>query len=100
MGLSLEEVLHRYPGRVPVVVSCKDHVQLKKHKFLVPGDKSVGEFMCIVRGYFTVDSTSAVFMIVDNMLPAQTMTMSQLYSNHKSPEGHLCIQLRKESTFG
>lgn len=99
--MSIPEILEKYPDRVPVIVSSSKDIRMERTKFLVPGEKSVGEFMCMVRKYTNaLDSSSALFLLVDSMLPAQTMTMFDLYRNHKGEGGCLHIHVRRESTFG
>lgn len=99
MGKNVEELLEAYPGRVPVVVIPDKDLTMGKTKFLVPGERSVGEFMTLVRQYVKVRSSEAIFLLVDSMLPAQAMTMYDLYRNHQK-DRVLEIRLRKESTFG
>lgn len=47
---SVDEVMKRYPDRIPIYVEkspdCKsDIAQIEKHKYLVPFDMSMGNFI-------------------------------------------------------
>lgn len=99
MKKNVEELLAAYPDRVPVVVIPDKEITMGKTKFLVPGERSVGEFMTLVRQYTKVRSSEALFLLVDSMLPAHTMTMYEVYRNHQK-DRVLEISLRKETTFG
>lgn len=99
MKRNVDEILEAYPDRVPVIVHADKELGMVKTKFLVPGERTAGEFMTLVRQYVKVKSSDAVFLLVDSMLPAQTMTLFELYRNHQKDKV-LEVRLRKEATFG
>lgn len=93
-----------YPDRVPVFVrrgdNCKDLPELKKQKFLVPRELTVGQFLFIVRRQLTLPPEKALFIFINNTLPPATTLMGEVYAKHKSSDGALRMIFMSESTFG
>lgn len=103
----VEIVRHKYPHYIPIIVRGRDKLELSKTKYLVTGDVTVSQFMCILRKKIEVSNGSKVeckhglFLFVNNRLPSSTTLMSCLYENEKDPQtGMLFITLCKENTFG
>ncbi|CAH8590514.1 unnamed protein product [Schistosoma intercalatum] len=62
----------KYPNRVPVVVERHRHSQIPdidKHKFLVPDDVTVAQFMWIIRKRIDISSEKALFLFVEKNMP-------------------------------
>ncbi len=100
-----ERLRERFPGRVPVLVlrhpgAAPDVPRLPKSKFLVPRDLSLGQFIYVVRHQMKMATEKALFIFVDNVLPTTGTIMSELYAQHKSPDGFLRVVYTSESTFG
>lgn len=98
-----DRIMIKYPERVPVIcekVSKSEVPDIDKNKFLVPLDLSVGQFLFVVRKRISVPSEKAIFIFVNNTLPAHTALMSQIYKEHKDPDGFLYITYSGESTYG
>lgn len=97
-------VLSKYPDRLPIIVEIAENSSLPpldKNKYLVPTDLTMGQFMFVVRKRITLNSDQALFLFLDNdVIPAQTDTIMQVYSKHKSPCGFLFITVSTESVFG
>jgi len=101
----LERVTKKYPGRVPVFVfRAKDNTtdipDITKHKYLVPSELTVGNFIYVIRKQLKLTPEMALFVFVGNTLPMSSMTMGELYQNHKSEDGSLRLTYASESTFG
>lgn len=100
-----DRLRERFPGRVPVLVlrhpgAAPDVPRLPKSKFLVPRDLSLGQFIYVVRHNMRMAAEKALFIFVDNVLPTTGTIMSELYAQHKSPDGFLRVVYTSESTFG
>lgn len=99
-----DHITKTYPDRVPVFVrrgdSCKDLPELKKQKFLVPRELTVGQFLFIVRRQLTLPPEKALFLFINNTLPTTSTLMGELYGPHKSSDGALRMVYMSESTFG
>uniref|UniRef100_A0A6C0EJE2 Autophagy-related protein n=1 Tax=viral metagenome TaxID=1070528 RepID=A0A6C0EJE2_9ZZZZ len=97
-------ILAKYPDRVPVIIEKHEKVgeipELDKSKFLVPGDMTVGQFVYVIRKRIKLGPEQAIFMFVNNMLPATSSLLSTLYHEHKSDDGFLYCAYTGEPTFG
>jgi GABA(A) receptor-associated protein len=99
----------KYPDRVPIIVerapsaggeSSDTIPALTKHKFLVPTTLSVASFVYMIRKRITLKPEQAIFVFVNNTLPATSALLSTLYAEHADPDGFLYITYSGESTFG
>lgn len=97
-------IIDKYPDRVPIVVERKkgnDNISdLDKHKYLVPKDMTLGQFVYVIRRRIKLKSDKAIFVFVNNVLPPVSQLISQLYTEHKDEDGFLYITYGSESTFG
>ena len=63
---SAKKLRQKYPDRIPVVISNVDNrVTLKKHKFLVPLDLTVGQLVYIIRRHAEKIQQSDALFIFD-----------------------------------
>jgi GABA(A) receptor-associated protein len=94
----------KYPDRIPVICETDPNnsniVHLKKTKYLVPGDLTVGQFVYVLRKQMTLRQEEAVFLLINNTLLPTAALMCQIYNQHKDEDGFLYAYLSKESTFG
>lgn len=100
----VDKIRAKYPGKVPIFVtrasSARDIPDLPKHKFLAPSHLSVGQFIWVIRKQMSLPPEKALFVFVDNTLPTSSSLLSELYANHKSPDGALRMTYTSENTFG
>lgn len=102
----LKEATHiktKYPERIPVIVEKKqnsDIVDIDKHKFLVPCDLTVGQFVYVIRKRMKLPPEKAIFIFVHNEIPNQSSFMSAIYDEHKDNDEFLYIKYTGENTFG
>lgn len=93
----------KYPDRVPVIVEkvpTSDIPQIDKCKYLVPKDLTIGQFVYVLRKRIHLTAEKAIFLFIDNSLPAVSSLISQIYRESKDEDGFLYIQYASESTFG
>jgi GABA(A) receptor-associated protein len=86
-------IITKHPERIPVVV-CKGHndidlPDIDKHKFLVPKDMTIGQFVYIIRKRIKLDSNHPTNKSLDD-----------IYMDHKDEDGYLYIIYSSENTFG
>lgn len=96
-------IMMKYPDRIPVVVEknpYNDIPSIKDNKYLVPMDLSFGQFIHVIRKRIKISEDQALFLFVNNTLPACSQLMSQIYSEHKDPTGYLFMVYSGEATFG
>ena len=94
----------KYPDRLPLFVEKSDRCKLlpnvKKNKFLVPFDLTVGQLSFVIRKQVNLTEKQAMFLMVNGTMPPLTSTVSQLYEKHKSTDGFLHVNYIGENTFG
>lgn len=93
----------KYPDRIPVICERAFNAslpQVDKRKFLVPRDITAGQFLYIVRQRIKLQSSEAMFIFVNGVLPNTTASMEQVYAAHKNEDGFLYMTYSGENTFG
>ena len=99
----MEKILEKYPDRVPVYVNKKEgsNVQeITKHKYLVPKEMTMGNFIYVLRKNITLKSSQALFVFVDNLIVSNSEMLGEIYNRHKNEDGFLYVIYSSESTFG
>jgi GABA(A) receptor-associated protein len=99
----IEKLRIKYPHKVPVYISKLANSpvpDISKNKFLVPSDISLSSFMYVIRKWVKIKPEQAIFFFIDGSMPTMSMTMDQLYFQHKSDDGLLRITYAAENTFG
>jgi len=99
-----DKIRAKYPDKIPIFVArahnARDIPDIKKHKFLVSSSISFGQFIFIIRKQLILPPEKALFVFINNTLPTSSSLLSELYSNHKSPDGVLHMIYISENTFG
>tara|TARA_Y100000591_G_scaffold269958_1_gene244670 strand:+ start:3445 stop:3801 length:357 start_codon:yes stop_codon:yes gene_type:complete len=93
----------KYPGRSCIIVDKADNTdapKIDKHKFLVPDDITMGQFVYVIRKRLKIHSEKAIFVFVNNKLPPSSMLMSEIYTNYRSDDGFVYMIYSAENTFG
>lgn len=100
----VERVRAKYPNRIPVICESDpkggSNIHLRNVKYLVPDSLTVGQFIYVLRNQLTLRSEEAIFLMINNTLPPTAASMSQIYEQHRDPDGFLYGVVCKESTFG
>lgn len=100
-----EEILKRYPNRVPIIVELSKHDHslkpIDRTKYLVPIDLKLSNFLLLIRKRIELDNTKALYLFFNDKLVAGTShTMGSLYTTHSNEDGFLYCIYAGESTFG
>ena len=100
-----EKIGQKYPDRVPCVVERAESSRnslppIDKKKYLVPDDITFGQFIHIIRKRIKVSPEQAVFLYVNNVLPPASLTMRQIYQEHKGEDGFVSVVYQAENSFG
>jgi GABA(A) receptor-associated protein len=101
--MELKQILSKYPDRVPVLVTKSeksDVPDMDKHKYLVPTDLTVGQFVYIIRKRIKMDAHKAIFVFVDNTIPPTSALMGTIYNEYKDADQYLRVTYSGENTFG
>jgi GABA(A) receptor-associated protein len=98
-----EHLRKKYPDRLPCLLECggkEPDTSLSQANFLVPKDKTFGEFAYSIRSKMTVKSSQSLFFFVNNKIPVFSKTFSEIYSENKDLDGFLYIVVSAENCFG
>ena len=95
-------IMSRHPQSVPVIVQpkCMDTVDIDKSKFVVPKDLEYCRFLYVIRTRLKMRKDQAIFMFVENRLPAASKTIGSIHDAHASEDGFLYLTYAFENTFG
>ena len=98
--------MKKYVDRIPIICekNIRDNVtpNIDKHKYLVPLDITVGQFMYVIRKRLHLPAGDAIFLFVGDkhtIVPINT-AMDHVYNLFKNPDGFLYIIYSKENVFG
>jgi GABA(A) receptor-associated protein len=99
----MERILAKYPDRVPIYVDRKEGSNVEdveRHKYLVPKDMTMGNFIYVLRKNIKLKSNQALFVFVDNIIPPTAELMGTLYDIHKGEDQFMHVTYGVENTFG
>lgn len=99
----VELLKKKFPKKIPCVVLRHKSSKLPdidKHKYLTPRDITFGQFFYIIRKRLSLDSSQALFLFINNMLPPTGIMMDQLFEEQKNKNGYLEITYMEENVFG
>ncbi len=104
MPLTINEIMIRYPDRVPVIVTRNKKPttpEIDKHKYLVPMDITVGQFLFVIRKRISLTPDRALFLFIDGELINNSEHIGLVYERHKSKKDKcLHIVYSCENTLG
>ena len=99
-----DKIKTKYPNRFPVIVTKSTKCildDIERNKFLVPGDLTIGQFICIVRKRIKLNESESVFLFINNnILPATSSNISSIYDDNHDEDGFLYITYCNENVFG
>lgn len=101
-----EKMNKKYTNRICVIVersnACNSTIgEINKRKYLVNYDMLLSTFLMVLRKRISVGKEQALLLFVnDKHLITSTMTMAQIYNEHKDEDGFLYMTYCGENTFG
>jgi len=102
----IQNLLNKYPDRIPIVLSSKTYLKDNPLKFIVPYDLTITKFMVLLRTKIELNPEEAIFLFVKDMETKQDImiqssaTMELLYAQYKDKDLLLNIFFEKEAVFG
>ncbi|PRP83083.1 autophagy protein 8 [Planoprotostelium fungivorum] len=97
-----EKIRGKYPDRIPVIVEKapkSDAPEIDKKKYLVPADITAGKFIFEIRKQIKLSPDQAIFLFVNDTIPATGQLMSQIYEKNRDEDGFLYVTYSGENTF-
>jgi GABA(A) receptor-associated protein len=73
---------------------------LDKKKYLIPKDITVGQFIYVIRKRLKIDSSQAIFLMCNKVLPPSGVSMASIYETYKNEDGFLYMTYSGENAFG
>lgn len=100
-----EQMMQKYPGRVPIIVEDPGHVLIagSKKRFLVPEYYTSQQFMCLVRSKnpnLCHSKVGLFFMINGLSIPPPGKTLGALHNEHSNHIDILKVVIKQENVFG
>lgn len=98
-------ILNKYPDRIPVIVEKSDSSptlkDIDKHKYLIPRDLTIGQFIHLIRQRIKIDAKDSIFIFIDNrVIPKTSDTIGQVYEQNQDKDGFLYVSYSAQQTFG
>lgn len=101
-------ILAKYPDRVPIIVECCKSLKLTKRKYLVPRDITASYLLYTIRQRMEkLDHSKAIFIFCDGKLLSGSTNISQIYEEYTSKnklnnntDNFLYLDISLENTFG
>ena len=87
----------KYPDRIPIIIeksetNSNNMPDLDKHKFLVPSDISLAQFMYVLRQRIKLKSKVAIFLFINNKLISTSSLIGEIYNQNKHIDNFLYIK--------
>ena len=98
-----ERVIQKYPDRCPIIVDRLDGSIapiLKKNKYLVPRDLTIGQLVYLLKKYLKVKQGQAIFLFIKETLPASSSLIGDVFEKKKDVDGFLYVVYSMENAFG
>ena len=99
----VELIREKYPNYIPIIVRTRDDtIVLKKRKFLVGGDITIGQFISILRKKMeNLKASESIFLFINNLIPPASTFLFSIYASNKDLDmDMLFVTVCKENTFG
>ncbi len=98
-----KRIMDKYPDKIPVI--CERNFSstlptIDKHKFLVPTDLTIGQFIYVIRKRIKITPQEAIYLFIKGNMPPSNETMNITYSKYRDEDGFLYISYTNENTFG
>lgn len=101
--LESSRIINKHPDRIPIIVCKCDNCELPdidKQKYLVPKDMNLGQFIYVIRKRIKLESSQALFILVNNSLQPSNKSIKEIYHDYKDKDNFLYVIYSSENTFG
>lgn len=97
-----DKVFNKYKNSIPVIVdtNTENVQQLDKNKYIVPNHMQFSEFIVILRKRLTIKPEQSIFLLINNRLMTPSLSIKEIYNEHKEDDGFLYVIYKFENTFG
>ncbi len=100
-----DRVMSRYPDRVPILVKknekSKTTPDIDKHKFLVPVDLTMGQFLYVIRKRIQLSAEKGLFLFINGEVISNNELVGMIYQGAvDKDDGFLHVTYSCENVFG
>ena len=100
----VKELKKKYIEKIPIICekgpNCKLEGEMKSH-YMLPKDLYFNEFIYIIRQKLKLDSSVAIFLIVDDKYSIMgNDSISTIYEKYKEKDGILYIHYSDQEVYG
>jgi len=98
-----KRLCNKYKERCCIIVGKidkSDVPDIERHKFLVPNNLTVGQFIYIIRSRIECNSSQAIFLFINGKIPPTSRRLIDICEENKEEDGFLYITYTGENTFG
>ncbi len=103
----IEEMIKKHPNRVPIIISSNSFKEHGQHRFIVPNNITIAEFMKILRNKVSLRPEEAIYVFVkditiskEGILVPSSSTVESIYNQYKDKNLVLNLIYEKEEIFG
>lgn len=96
-------MLKKYPQRVPIILEedpLTSPPPIDKHKYLVPRDATMGQFLLTIRKRMKLHEAVALFLVVSGDLLPMSHLAGSVYDAKVANDGFLYCVYSTETSFG
>lgn len=97
-------ILQKYPDRIPAICEKNEKAKntpiIDKHKYLLPNDLTVGQFIYVIRKRMFVKPEEGIFLFVNGVIPPSSAYMCEIYQLYKDADGFIYFTYSGENIFG
>lgn len=101
--IEAQRIREKYPNRIPIIVEKDPHSKvpdIDRHKYLVPKDISVAQFLHVIRKRIHLTPDKAIFLFVRQNIPPTSSLIAEIDQMYRDEDLFLRITYSGESTFG
>ena len=94
-----ENIILKYHDRIPVIIDST-YFKMEKHKYIVPKDMSMGNFIYMLKTRISLTPEQSIFLLCNNTLINGSDMVSVIYDKHKEIDNFLYLTIALENVFG
>ena len=99
-----QKIRQKHPDRIAAIVvpGSARAPEVSNHKYLVPKDITMGQFMIIIRSKMKLEQSDALFLFISDkkVLVPGNEQIGTIYNLHANTDGYLYVFYDLETTFG